>query len=1253
MDKHDTLLIACGTTESRKQLCSVLDEYYNLLEATNAQQAIQLYNQNVGCLAAILLEMPIFEALRAEKLETQDLQEVRSAVPVIVITPDESPETFHEAFREGVADVMPLDYDPYAMLRRIATLVELNLHKQHLETLVEEQSNALRHSNDAMVDALSSIIEYRSVESGQHILRIRHFTKILLEEVARCCPEYDLTDSLIRIISSASALHDVGKISIPDAILTKPGKLTDEEKEVMRSHSLMGCRILRRLTAIGNEEYLRYAHNICHYHHERWDGRGYPEGLAGDAIPICAQVVGLADAYDALTSKRVYKDAYSFDTAVNMILQGECGAFSPKLLECFKHVTAEYEALARAYADGLAPESETFDVELPGPSAVANLESMDRTWAKYQALVHYSGAFLLELDLDNGLFHLVYNPYPELISFQGVSSFADIRRQVLNEIVVPEQRDKMEEFIGHGIYEFIRQGLRRANFHFRFQSRDRAEGENFDITLLRINPVDSSRRTLAVLCRKAVSLGAGPEPDGENLRNIPALAGPTYSCRYDRDFTLMRMGNITGELSGFSRDEIREIYGDRLIELVVPEDRDMLRQEFSEQLSRGTSVVLEHRIRHKSGAILWVMNKSYLAVDEDGQEYLYCYLTNITASKRAADELRQRLSRYEIILSQTENVLFEWDMVEDSFSVSETWEPLFGIPPFPAGVRNVLMTSAFFHPDDLPLFFDRVSNLENGSPYEMVEVRISTAKGRYLWFRIRSSAIRDESGRLTKIVGVIINIDAEKQAEQALQDQAERDPLTKLLNKNAGRRQAEEYFLQFSRNVNCALLIIDLDHFKEVNDQYGHLFGDAVLTRAARLIKKYFRTQDIISRIGGDEFMVLMRGVSSRELVEKRCEQLLTIFRNTFQRHQYKLPLSCSIGIAMAPDHGSSYFDLFERADQALYEVKQRGRNGFAFYTPVKFSPRPSQHRISAVNNRIDSDEQPGLSVDNIVQYAFRRLYSATNVSASINDILALVGQQMNVSRVYIFENSADNRFCSNTYEWCNEGIQPEIRNLQNISYETDIPGYADNFDEQGIFYCPDISVLPKETYDIVAPQGIKSMLHCAIRDNGVFRGYIGFDECETQRFWTREQIDTLTYFSEMLSVFLLKQQAQARTAQRAAELSTILDNQNAWIYIVDPDTCELKYLNAKTRALAPGAAPGMKCYSALLGCNGRCEDCPTRNIHRDKTSSSVMHNRKFRLDVLAEATLIQWEGKESCLITCREIHTPVQPQPGENGAQN
>ena len=1233
MDRHDTLLLAGGNKEHRAALRSILSENFNLLEAAGSTQALRLLEQNISCIAAVLLDITDPRVLE-HGINQDALKPFLEHVPLIAISSGDSPEILAKAFDFGASDVIPVDYDGDAMRQRIDNILELSIHKRHLESLVEEQAAILRHNNDTMVDALSSIIEYRSLESGQHILRIRHFTKILLEQVAKSCSEYGLDERIIGIISSASALHDIGKIAIPDAILLKPGPLTEAEREVMKTHAITGCKILRSLGSMGNEEYLRYAHNICHYHHERWDGSGYPEGLKGEDIPICAQVVGLADVYDALTSKRVYKDAFAFDTAANMILNGECGAFSPKLLECFKRVVDPFQKLAQEYADGLSPSTETFDTTLPPPAESRENRALERTRAKYFALVHYINGFLMELDIDRGLYHLIYNPYPELIQLGNISNFTELRQLILSRIVVPEDREKMQRLIDRGIGEFLNNGLRRSVHHFRFRSPGNPQGDRFEVTLLRINPIDTSRHTLAVLCRKIASDAA----DFTRDTALPYMADSTFVCRNDENFTLVQPGQETGLLAGYTPEELKAAFNGQLIDLVLPEDRQAMKASIREQLKTSSSAEARFRVRQKNGIVIWVLDRCRMRIGPDGQEYLYSFLTDISATMAEVDALQHKLSRYEIILSQTENVLFEWDLDTDSVSFSDTWEKIFGFDSAAPNLKETLKNGSLFHPDDIHLLFDRIAAIHSGSDYEIAEVRVVNRQGRYIWCRFRATAIRDTAGKLLKISGIIINIDAEKQAEQALQLRAELDTLTKLLNKETGRRKAEEYFAQFPEGVSCALMIIDLDNFKEVNDRYGHLFGDAVLTKAAREIKKLFRSQDIIARIGGDEFMVIMRGISDKNLVEARCTQLLTTFRNTFQNRQYNLPLSCSIGIALAPEHGISYFDLFRHADQALYRAKDQGKGGFVFYNNADASFLTLQRRTTAIDNRIDSDEQPGLAGGSLVQYAFQRLYAAADVDAAINDILKVVGQQMNVSRVYVFENSYDNRFCHNTYEWCNEGIPPEIDNLQNISYETDIPGYEDNFDENGIFYCPDVRELPKKAFDIVEPQGIKSMLHCAIRDKGVFRGYIGFDECVNQRWWTREQIDMLTYFSEMLSVFLLKKQEQERSNRRAKEMASILDNQKAWIYIIDPESCELKYLNRRTKELAPEAKEGMFCYQALMGQSSRCEGCPAKHILTQKNCSTVMYNPVFDLNVLADATLIQWENRESCLLTCREI---------------
>ncbi len=1233
MEKHDTILVSCADAKNRGRLRFVLNERYHLLESSNLQQTLLLLEQNLDCIAAVVMATSVFIDDEIKRVRTEQTDELLGQVPVIIITEEQTPTDLGLYFQWGASDVIPLDYDAYAMLRRIETITQLHLHRQHLEAVVQQQADRLRRANDNMVDVLSSIIEYRSMESGHHILRIRNYARILMEEVMNHCPEYQLTERQVTIIASASALHDIGKIAIPDAILTKPGPLSAEQWEIMKTHTTTGCAILDTLGSMADQEYLRYAHNICHYHHERWDGGGYPEGLAGDQIPICAQVVGLADAYEALTSKRVYKEACSFNQAMNMILQGECGAFSPKLLECFKSAAERFEALTMEYADGREPEDTLFDITLPPPGEEQE-NSLSRTRAKYYALVHYIGAFLVEVNLDRKLFHVVYNPYPEIAHLEGITTLHQLAAFMLDRVVVPREREKMHQLIYEVIPEFVRKNLRRSTHRFHYQTEDGEEDGLFEMTLLRID--SANRRSLALLIRR---MGEKQNREaGEHDVISRALTDSTYICRNDQYFTLSRVSRGVTDLAGYAVEEIWQRFGGRLSEIIHPQDRTMVRDGFNRQLRMGTMVRLEHRILLKNGTVKWVTNKSQLFLGEDGREYLHSFLTDITQTREECALLQQRHQLYRGILGQTQTVLFNWDVIQDSMICSDSWQTTFGFQPPERQIYGWLAHNAQFHPDDTPLLLDRIGSLHSGSDHESIEVRVTIHGGRYTWYRFRIHAIRNREGNLTNIVGVIVHVDAEKQAERILKDRADRDSLTRLLNKSAGRKQIETYLGYYPNGVSCTMLIIDLDNFKQVNDRYGHLFGDAVLTKVAQEIKGQFKGQDIVCRIGGDEFMVLVRGMSDRHLLENRCRQLISSISNSLRGQHQKLALSCSVGIALSPEHGVTYYELFNHADQALYLAKARGKNGFCFYTPQESEYQEQKDSITAISNQIDSDEEPSMAEDNIIRHVFGLLYSSANFHDSVNKVITFLGSRMNVSRVYIFENTPDNRFCNNTFEWCNHGIQPEMDKLQMISYERDIPNYEDNFNEQGIFYCPDISVLPKTTYEIVAAQGIKSMLHCAIRQDGVFRGYIGFDECVEQRLWTKEEIQMLRYFSDLLSMFLLRHREQEQLRQQSDDLQTLLNNQNSCIYIIDPDTWVLKYSNERTRQLMPGAENGVPCYQCIMGRREPCPGCPALGIQRKRTDRVILQDEKFHREILAEATMIHWHGEECCLMTCRAL---------------
>jgi putative two-component system response regulator len=361
---RDTLLLVGDANSGRTELRSVFENTYNILEAEDTEQAVMLLGQNSSCIAAVYADIPIADGAGLRSIVLACHTQSCDDVPVIVfISPTDNNDLEEYAFLLGASDVITKPYTTLAVQRRTQKLMDLYQRKWELEKLVEAQNDTIRSTNQSMVDTLSTMIEYRSTDSGNHVLRIRRFTRILLEEVSQCCPEYKLTPAIISTISSAAALHDIGKIDIPDAILNKPGPLTDSEFDVIKGHTTVGSEIITHLCGMNDTQFLRYAYNIALYHHERWDGKGYPCGLKGDDIPICAQVVGLADAFDALTTKRVYKPALPYAKSINMILNGECGVFSPKLIECFNHVHKDFTDLARKYADGYSPRSDTSTYE--------------------------------------------------------------------------------------------------------------------------------------------------------------------------------------------------------------------------------------------------------------------------------------------------------------------------------------------------------------------------------------------------------------------------------------------------------------------------------------------------------------------------------------------------------------------------------------------------------------------------------------------------------------------------------------------------------------------------------------------------------------------------------------------------------------------------------------------------------------------------------------------------------------------------
>ena len=494
-------------------------------------------------------------------------------------------------------------------------------------------------------------------------------------------------------------------------------------------------------------------------------------------------------------------------------------------------------------------------------------------------------------------------------------------------------------------------------------------------------------------------------------------------------------------------------------------------------------------------------------------------------------ELRQRLDAavnqnvpeildleiYRTIMEQTGDVAFLWDMESDVLRCSPKWEERFGYSPICREASANLFVISHFHPDDLSHLQEKIDSLRHGTDQGEATVRIVDRDGRYSWNRIRAMALRDEAGELKRLIGVVADVDSDQRASRALIKRAERDALTGMFNKDTARQQVERYLEQAGSEQKAALLIVDLDDFKEINDRYGHMFGDAVLARVASALRGLFREKDILARIGGDEFMVFMRDIPDGELVERRSRMLLDTLRELLSYHVSDRVFGCSVGFALMPEHGVTYQMLFQRADRALYQAKGSGKNTFRCYAATDSA---ADYR-SKVSQRIDSEIRGRVHIGGYANFALERLRETDDEVGTIQMLLELIGTQMDASRIYLYENNADNTCCANRFEWCAEGVVSMKKLYPVLRYDRELRHFADAFNEQGVLYASDVESLPEHLAKISEQDGSKSVLLRAVLEKGVFRGFIGVDACRENRLWTQDEIEVLTFISHLAALWL------------------------------------------------------------------------------------------------------------------------------------
>jgi len=427
MTQQKKILIVDDSELNRALLADILSSSYETIEASSGLEAVSILERQYADIALVLLDIVMPEMDGFEVLTVMNRNNWIDSIPVIMISSESASNFADRAYDLGASDYIARPFDERIVMHRVRNTIMLYAKQQYLENLVTEQIIEKERINAQMVEILSNIVEFRNGESGLHVLHIRVITNLLLQALQRRCPQYELTMASIAVIANASALHDIGKISIDERILNKPGRLTNEEFEIMKTHAAIGARILEETPLYKESEFMHISRDICRWHHERYDGRGYPDGLKGDEIPIAAQVVAMADVYDALTSQRVYKPAFSHEKALEMIKNGECGAFSPLLLECLEEISdklaAEMSSATIRSANSLEMQRVASEIISRGELHISDrtLTLLEQERAKFEFYASMSKEIFFEYNRGTDLLEFYswgakYLGIPELVS---------------------------------------------------------------------------------------------------------------------------------------------------------------------------------------------------------------------------------------------------------------------------------------------------------------------------------------------------------------------------------------------------------------------------------------------------------------------------------------------------------------------------------------------------------------------------------------------------------------------------------------------------------------------------------------------------------------------------------------------------------------------------------------------------------------------------------------------------------------------
>ncbi len=547
-------------------------------------------------------------------------------------------------------------------------------------------------------------------------------------------------------------------------------------------------------------------------------------------------------------------------------------------------------------------------------------------------------------------------------------------------------------------------------------------------------------------------------------------------------------------------------------------------------------------------------------------------------------------------------------------------------------VQSEVIESGLIHEEDVVVLENFLANLQNGVE-ESLSIRLRSHDNRMDWYLIEYTIMRDEKNIPKYAIGKLTNV----QQFYDLQDKANLDLLTGCLNKGHFEEVTRK-LLHERKEEQHVFIMIDLDNFKAINDNLGHYFGDIVLKEVSDKLRRIFRSADYIGRIGGDEFVVLMRSVHDQKVIERKVREIIEALDITYKKSSLSYRITASVGVALIPDHGAEYEEIYQNADTALYRSKHLGKNSYSIYEELLGKcVMENKTPIDVANRAISAHFNAEIAME-----TFQLLFENVDNDNSLDMLLRHLGEYYQVSRCYVFErlDGGINRY-KNTYEWCAEGVTKQSHRLQNVAVSSfgEIMG---EMNEDGIYYSNDVSrIACDKTRGFMELQGIQSVLVTAVKKNDRVEYFLGFDDVVTKRMWQPVEISTLAYASKIISQYLQYKKSIINEQIALEEKMEVLESFNFHAYIIDKHDYTLSFYTEKTHQMFPNIQKGNVCYEAIRGKDSPCNHCPLNVLlSRGGTKvKMVMYNERLQTNVLVTASYLKsFGGVESIFISSIDI---------------